>query len=99
MDESTGVLAVEGDTVVAGGVYRLDTPDGVLTADLLDLAVTADYQRQGLGLGREVLGLLEDRARKAGAARMTVYSLWSAQGFYKKLDYRLVGQFEFAKTL
>lgn len=79
MDEEGRIRAV-------GGLADVDRD--AETATIVEVATASD--RRGDGLGKKIMTLLEDEARKEGAKTVKVDSLRESEGFYQKLGYNEV---------
>src|SRR5205814_3338303 len=85
----------------AGAVHAVASLDGVLcgagrfvfvepaVAKIQRMAVIDDVRKQGVG--RALLGFLEEEARRRGAKRLTLDAQVQARGFYEKAGYRPQG--------
>ena len=85
------VLALEGDRAVAGAGFKAFDPASV---ELKRVFVHPDYRRQGVA--RQLIGLLEQRARERGYSRMLVETgkaMLGAQQLYAALGYRVCENF------
>lgn len=71
------------DTRVAACLMLKDTGGGILK--LRQMAVAADMQ--GRGLGKELIIVAENAARKKGATMIKLHARAYAEGFYQKLGY------------
>jgi len=82
-------VADENGDVVGGAIIW--TYWGWLEIELLAL----EKQVRGRGLGRQLMKLIEDKAREEGCTRTRTEAFdYQALGFYRKLGYRVVGQLE-----
>jgi ribosomal protein S18 acetylase RimI-like enzyme len=75
----------ESDGVVVGLLVLVAEPDALL---LENVAVLPSHQ--GLGAGRALLTLAEDRARESGRGRVRLYTnvaMVESQGLYERLGY------------
>jgi GNAT superfamily N-acetyltransferase len=52
--------------------------------------VFVDVSRQRSGIGRELMGVIEERAREDGQKKLYLMAGISAVGFYEKLGYKTV---------
>jgi GNAT superfamily N-acetyltransferase len=86
MDAMTTVAAINDETVVATGTLGIPEPAEKTVGYIMDLAVALDYRK--IGLGRDVVGLIERKAKEVGVRRLQVFSLMSARGFYERIGYR-----------
>jgi GNAT superfamily N-acetyltransferase len=68
---------------------RLSGVVGLEREEVYSFFVAPD--RQGQGVGRALLGFVEDRARQRGASRLKVSASLTAVGFYEHLRYRRTG--------
>ena len=75
--------AYEGERLVGFGRMICD---GVLHALILDLIVHPD--RQGQGLGGQILGRLVGKCREHGIRDIQLFSVKGKAGFYKKMGFR-----------
>ncbi len=83
------VLYSDGSPAAAGRLYQ--TGEKVCT--LGRIAVRKPFR--GMGLGAEVMGLLEEKAAVLGAEITAVSAQCAAQGFYERLGYIASGQIYF----
>ncbi len=65
------------------------------TVQLRQMAVTSGLQ--GKGIGRSIMQFAENIARDMGFKKMIMHARKTALGFYKKLEYRQVGE-EFSEV-
>ncbi len=72
------------DGALHGGVIGRVAGDSVY----MEIVYNDDYAR-GTGLGRDMMNLVEDRARALGAREAWLYTMsFQAKPFYEKLGYR-----------
>jgi GNAT superfamily N-acetyltransferase len=61
----------------------------------LDVSLMAlEPQVRGLGVGRQLMAAIEDKAREEGCTRLRVETFAHELGFYQRLGYRIVGHLE-----
>lgn len=96
IDSMISVAAVDEGTVRAVGSVGIPEP-AVPSGDINLLAVAPEHQ--GDGIGRDVVGLLERKAKEAGLEKLKVESTYVAKGFYQRLGYRVIHGADFMKTL
>lgn len=77
------LVAQEGDRAIGFGGIDVQAPEQLKWLYLLP-------QYQGLGLGSELLGRLEDIGWKAGLDMLRLHSAIDAEAFYRKHGYRSV---------
>ncbi|MFB6073956.1 MAG: GNAT family N-acetyltransferase [Haloarculaceae archaeon] len=81
-DEAVHFIATGDDEPV--GTARLREPDpGVAKAE----RVAVLPPRRGEGIGRQLMGALEDAARERGCDRVTLHAQTDVEGFYHELGY------------
>ncbi len=80
------VLYSDGSPAAVGRLYK--TGEKVCT--LGRIAVRKQFR--GMGLGAEVMDLLEEKAAGLGAESTAVSAQCAARGFYERLGYRASGQ-------
>jgi ribosomal protein S18 acetylase RimI-like enzyme len=96
IDSMITVAAIDEGTVQAVGSVGIPE-SAVPGGDINLLAVAPEYQ--GDGIGRDVVGLLERKAKEAGLEKLQVQSSYGAKGFYQRLGYRVINGADFMKTL
>lgn len=74
----------EGATIIASGIM---VPDEVSKAAEIRAVVTAEQYRK-LGVGREVLAILEERGRELGMETAEIFALEGSERFYWRQGYR-----------
>ena len=77
------LLFAEADGEVVGMVFGSIGADGNMTAD----TVAVDERLQGRGVAREMMILLEERAKAKGVPVIGLGAVQTAEGFYAKLGY------------
>jgi ribosomal protein S18 acetylase RimI-like enzyme len=80
------VSVIEGDGEVVGLLVLVEHPDHMLVEN-----VAVDPDRQGEGIGGELLAFAEDEARSAGLAEMRLYThskMTENRAMYARLGYR-----------
>lgn len=61
----------------------------------LDVSLVAlDRKTRGRGLGRQLMAVIEEKARERGCTRARVETFEREVGFYQRLGYRIVGCLE-----
>lgn len=90
MPQPLDVMIRDSDGTLLGGLVAV-THWGWLDIGLLWL----DERARGKSYGKQIMLLAEAEARRRGckASRLTTYS-FQARGFYEKLGYRVVGQYD-----
>ncbi len=78
----------ENDNVVGGAI--LWAYWGWVDVNLLAL----EKRVRGRGLGRQLMAVIEEKARKEGCSRIRVEAFGQEAGFYQRLGYRIVGYLE-----
>ena len=82
------VVVTDPETQAVLGGITGRTSLGVLFVDLVFLP----EQLRGGGVGRRMLALAEDEARRRGCATVVLYTLsFQAPGFYERQGYRVLG--------
>ena len=81
-------LVLEEDDVVLGCLMA--TPEGTTGARLRQMAVLE--ARQGRGLGRQLLGVMEQHLQRFGLLEVSLHARRYAIGFYEKLGFSCVGE-------
>jgi amino-acid N-acetyltransferase len=77
------VVFVEGEEVIGAGALHVDWDD---LAELRSLAVSKDFQ--GQGIGRKICEALLEDAQRLGIGR--IFALTYADAFFKSLGFRVV---------
>lgn len=71
------------------GVGRLHYDDENMAKGYVRFMAVAE-DRQGRGIGRQMLGELEEIAKSAGTKKVKLKARESATGFYEKCGYRII---------
>jgi GNAT superfamily N-acetyltransferase len=79
------VAAEEGKVIGTAGLANFGSPE---TPRYFGVAVFVLPERQGRGIGKQLMGAVEARAQELGAQKITVRAAINAQGFYLKLGYQ-----------
>lgn len=82
-----------GNVMSAGALAAFDTGEHVIT----ELATAKPHQ--GEGLGREVVKLLEKKAKKLGAKQTKLYALVGSKSFFAEIGYVEEKEGEMVKRL
>ncbi len=77
------LLYAESNNEVVGIVFGYIEDNGNLTAGI----VAVDIRLRNRGVGREMMLLLEERAKARGVHLIALGAVQSAEGFYRKLGY------------
>lgn len=88
-DRCRHILVLDGDKAVATGRWR-PYESGSSTAKLQRIAVRKDYRSSGVG--RLLVGALEEDARLAGMTKAVLDGQVRVEGFYRKLGYVTVSK-------
>lgn len=75
------------DDSLVGGLMLVPVDDQ--TIRMMQVAVDAKYQREGIG--REMVKYAETRAREAGYSKIVMHAMLSVVHFYEKNGYRQEG--------
>lgn len=75
------------DDRLVGGLILAPVSDD--TIRLMQVAVDGKYQ--GSGVGRELVGYAENRAKEAGYSKIVMHAMLSVVSFYEKLGYQQEG--------
>jgi GNAT superfamily N-acetyltransferase len=87
--KAVGALARRREMFVGEEGGRLSGVLGLEEAEVHTFFVAPD--RQAHGVGRTLLGFVEDLARKRGIEELRVSASLTAVGFYERLGYRRIG--------
>lgn len=88
------VIDGAGTILAAGGLASSDDPR---TRVIMDVVTAADHREDGLG--RDVVGLLVEKAREAKAAAVEVWAFPGSEGFYERLGFQPTGDDLYVKPL
>ncbi len=86
LDGYEQVIGTAGLRIVAAGLGTLED-------------VVSDPRKRGLGIGRKVVGAVEDLALREGVLQLNLGSSLSAMSFYSHLGYEKLGERTFRKYL
>ncbi len=76
------------DDKLIGGLMLIPLDDK--TIRMMQVAVDGKYQNEGIG--RDLVGYAEKRARSAGYKQIIMHAMLNVIGFYEKLGYRQEGE-------
>jgi diamine N-acetyltransferase len=92
--------AIYADETPVGFIMLYDDPD---KPEYFLWRLMTDHRFQGLGFGRQAMGLLIERVKTRPKATELMTSIHQAegspQGFYEKLGFELTGEFEDGEAL